>query len=1127
MGKAKKITIFSLVACFVLLLGLAIGFMVPSAKSVKAETANEIEHYFYNQLETETQKQFYHAMEAMHENGDFIAGRDYDLAANGHVSQDQLADYAGGGTALLDAMGAARDAFYTDYADIFYVDFGYLSLRVTQESNGTYHAWLGKGRADTYYVQGINSEADVNKAIAQYNEKINALVASARAAQPTEAQKNALGEPLATTVAQIREAHKQIALSTIYRLEDNCTPGNEGHIRTPYGLLVKGEALCEGYSRTFKAAMDRLGIPCVLVNGAYRHSETRLELHMWTHVQLNVNGKDEWYAVDQTFDDLNLKNPVSGIPYTEYGKAYNEDYFLKGSAYMNTQHVTSPYKSEVEYPFTYPKLVDHNFGSEVSTAHRGGLIRVEQYPYDFDMSSSTIEVSVYIEDAEGNGGWYGYVEAARRGYYIVQRHEGHYLPEQVLHASSGDLSDSSYDLEKAEYNLTMVWAYLNPFKELGGGEIESLYGSVRESESGDRSIITDYSKQTGFEFAVTDVPPRELSDGTLDQIAEMTTYSGDPTVFIARTGLIHTLYGDPEYVPAPHIVKASPVLTGKLAIGYTYNVTAEYDQWLEYMNGDQEIKMSVVGVRATGEILKGTNAIVLEDVVDMDSVTWDPGVIGTTKFGSISFTFTPSPMFAHDNVLYYFNFNLQGVNSKKQVNPITHVGAYESDACCYKANGFHWKVWAQPQLLENDDLSTDGWVTSDGTDVSQTSSRLALVVTSPSKKQEGQMNKLLEGLLNDGVSEDEQLKSHDKEKDDKNTQKGVIEDGEFQSFTYNITLTICKGVVLETGQGVRVSIGFPEGFTYDSTMNGVTFKAYHFIHDKQNNVTGVEELEVVVTELGLIITCYSFSPFAIVAVKTADLSEKDRPQPKDDKTVIISASNGGNAYVDVDGKQSNLFSIKEGETRKLIVKASTGNIIESVKVGDKLYASNSEELQLDFAYSDFESDQSIIEVRFVAKSVKATEASRGEDAVVQNADSYDRHSLVAALITVLMKQFAAEVGGTVEIKTEVTAYGDTNTYQWYKDGVALEGQTGDTLTISNAKLSDAGQYTLRVTSVTDGVSVVSISDGIDVSIADLAAPAAPKGLSKLAVLLIVLAAIIVVPVAVIVPIAVALKKKSS
>ena len=1110
MKVTKKITIASLLASFVLLIGLAFGVSDLSAKRALAAESTDISHYFYSQL-TDDQKEFYRAMEKMNSDGYFKKGADYDLLANGHVTKEQLQEYADGSSELLYAMGAARDAFYTDYADIFYVDFSYLSLRVTQGSDG-FHAYLGKGRGDTYYLEGFASESDVNKAIGKYNTAVNAVVAEVNAAKPTEQQVKAFGSELATQVAKIQKAHQWIALNTIYKLEDNASEGNRGHVRTPYGVFVakskdayrldQGEALCEGYSRAFKVLMDKIGVPCVLVNGAYRHSETQLELHMWTHVQL-LDGK--WYAVDQTFDDLNLKKPNDGLPYTEFGKAYNEDYFLKGSAYMNTQHATSPYKSEVEYPFTYPKLADHNFGLEISTAHRGGLIQVTQEPYDFKADSTTITVSVFIDpDGDGEGEWCGYVKAAKKGYYIVQRHEGHYLPEQILRASQGDLSDPNYDLQKAEYNLSMVWAYLSPFKENADGTIESLYGSVQESESGDKSIITDYSKQTGFEFALTDVPPRPLGDtNDPDKAAEMTTYSGDPSIFIARTGLIQTLYGDPDYAPAPHIVKASPVLTGKLAIGYTYNVTAEYDQWLELMNGDEKIKMSVVGVRATGEILRGTNALVLEDVVDLSTLTWDPG--DETKFGSISFTFTPSPMYAHDNVLYYFNFNLQGVNSKKQVNPITHVGAYESDACCYKANGFHWKVWAQPQLLENDDLSTEGWVTSDGTDVSQTKSRLALVVTTPTKKQEGQMNGLLEDEL--GLNHQE------------STKDGNINEEAFQSFTYNISLTICKGVVLETYQGVRVSIGFPEGFTYDDSLNGVTFKGYHFIHDAQNNVIGVEELEIVVTPLGLILTCYSFSPFAIVAVKTDDLPEDARPQPTTDKTIIISASNSGTAYADVDGKQSNLFTLKEGESTKLTVRANSGSIIESVKVGDKLYASNSEELKLTCSYSDFASGQNIIEVKFVAKTVKATEESRGEGAVVQNADNFVLQQLKGALISVV-KKFAARVGGIVELKPTVTAYGDTNTYQWYKDGKALENQTDTTLTIQNVALSDAGNYTLQVTSESNGVSVMSISNEINVTVSN------GSSLSELAILGITLGALTVFAVAIIVPVVLVAKKKS-
>ena len=151
------------------------------------------------------------------------------------------------------------------------------------------------------------------------------------------------------------------------------------------------------------------------------------------------------------------------------------------------------------------------------------------------------------------------------------------------------------------------------------------------------------------------------------------------------------------------------------------------------------------------------------------------------------------------------------------------------------------------------------------------------------------------------------------------------------------------------------------------------FKAYHFIRDAQNNVVDVEELEVTVTPLGLVIMVYSFSPFAIVAMPgTAEVTTN--------KTMIITSSYGGSAYVEENGKKSTLVTVKENESKKLTIKANDGYVVESVKIDGKVMVAHSSELTLNVPYSDL-SASSFIEVNFVAKSVKDAEIARGESIV--------------------------------------------------------------------------------------------------------------------------------------------------
>lgn len=81
--------------------------------------------------------------------------------------------------------------------------------------------------------------------------------------------------------------------------------------------------VCEGYARVFKVLCDKMGIPCVLVDGYALNSPTSSgEAHMWNYVQ--VGGA--WYAVDVTWNDPTVSGKSDRVSGYE-----REDYFLVGS----------------------------------------------------------------------------------------------------------------------------------------------------------------------------------------------------------------------------------------------------------------------------------------------------------------------------------------------------------------------------------------------------------------------------------------------------------------------------------------------------------------------------------------------------------------------------------------------------------------------------------------------------------------------------------------------------------------------------------------------------------------------------------------------------------------------------
>jgi len=87
----------------------------------------------------------------------------------------------------------------------------------------------------------------------------------------------------------------------------------------PYGLLINRNAICMGYTMTFKLFMDLLDIECIVVEGFAHGGENE---HAWNMVRLD----GEWYKVDVTWND-----PVSTNNTNTY---LNHKYFNVTSQFM-------------------------------------------------------------------------------------------------------------------------------------------------------------------------------------------------------------------------------------------------------------------------------------------------------------------------------------------------------------------------------------------------------------------------------------------------------------------------------------------------------------------------------------------------------------------------------------------------------------------------------------------------------------------------------------------------------------------------------------------------------------------------------------------------------------------------
>ncbi|MDO4283339.1 MAG: DUF4358 domain-containing protein [Clostridia bacterium] len=106
---------------------------------------------------------------------------------------------------------------------------------------------------------------------------------------------------------------------------------------TPYGVLIEREAMCHGYSSTFKLFMDMLDIECITVFGTPNSNGVE---HSWNMVKLD----GEWYCVDVAWDD-----PIGGSPTHTYFNVTSK--YLRNSGIHKWNDSNVPEATATTYAF--------------------------------------------------------------------------------------------------------------------------------------------------------------------------------------------------------------------------------------------------------------------------------------------------------------------------------------------------------------------------------------------------------------------------------------------------------------------------------------------------------------------------------------------------------------------------------------------------------------------------------------------------------------------------------------------------------------------------------------------------------------------------------------------------------
>lgn len=204
------------------------------------------------------------------------------------------------------------------------------------------------------------------------------------------AKRNAVVEKLETIKINGISRHEKLKSINDY-LAANLTYDStisEPNIFDPYGALVNGLCVCEGYAEAFKILCDREGIPCLTVVGNAGGA------HKWNNVQMEDG---EWYMMDSTWNDQS-----SNVFYSYFliGNDTKAPYFSNSSVADSTVHIPEGKM----YPDARASLVYPTLSNDTYSV---GILQYDTEDVSVDKSRGCVlvgkDVSSYLYDFYSGG----------------------------------------------------------------------------------------------------------------------------------------------------------------------------------------------------------------------------------------------------------------------------------------------------------------------------------------------------------------------------------------------------------------------------------------------------------------------------------------------------------------------------------------------------------------------------------------------------------------------------------------------------------------------------------------------------------------------------------------------------
>ena len=378
----------------------------------------------------------------------------------------------------------------------------------------------------------------------------------------------------------------------------------------------------------------------------------------------------------------------------------------------------------------------------------------------------------------------------------------------------------------------------------------------------------------------------------------------------------------------------------KLASEDVWNITLTYNANFKKVVDEMSVNVRVSSVD------DGT----LETFVLVEDVVWSEETPNVIKF-----KFTPSALQQHNKLTYLFApVNLTVADNENYIEPKYASIIFEKEntnlSRIYQDSRLYLKQQQAATLIDNEsvNLASGSWVTESG--LSYLKDQITQVTLVASKSSGEQYIKMVAGVK---------------------AASQIAEENFYGSAAYELQLNVAGNVqTIPKGNYIKVAFGYPQGYSYESLKNGVTFKVYHFAKNAQGELdyNNPQPIDCVATEYGIVVAVDSFSPFMIVAANKTAFAES--------KTIYSRTINAGGEIENISEVHASkmVCSATGDESVIYAIKAKTGYKIDFVLLNGEDVTENVKNGELSINVSNLK-ENNTLDVAFVSETIAQKESA--------------------------------------------------------------------------------------------------------------------------------------------------------